>query len=557
LENRTVRSLTPTTRELTAKGRVSNRAKHLILSLILFVCSTFSQSIYLPSSHEVYQFLRRMESRGLLQQYRDAARPLSRRDLARHLKDLAEKAKQMTSVERDIYEFLKGEFQYELSSLDGDSEPSEIRWHLLSTDLPKGIVHLDLIGQYFYRSVDKESVRLRSQGAKITGYVYDDFGFYFNFIDNREVGKAINRPKLNIPDPGIIQTGGSGDVLEYDMTEAQLTWQAGEFQFSLEKMQNVWGLGRRGTLAFSEKAPSYPQIKLRVPLASWIDFVYFHAELNSQIIDSVRSYHAGSSPTRDFFRSVNRLKYLAAHQLEITPLNGLDIALGESIVYGDRGVDFIYLIPIMYFKGAEHYNRDTDNTQWFFSFDINAFRNVNVYSSIFIDELNSDEILNPTRERNQVGYTIGLQTYDLMLENLEFLVEYTRLNPWVYSHKYPSTNFTNNGYDLGHWIGQNADNLFLGLTYRPMRALVLGGSYEIYRKGGLKDIAYQYALPSQPFLYGPLREERTLGIEARYQFVRDGFLDVHFRSRTLSDESARIDKKATAEFSIGVRYGVW
>ena len=44
-----------------------------------------------------------------------------------------------------------------------------------------------------------------------------------------------------------------------------------------------------------------------------------------------------------------------------------------------------------------------------------------------------------------------------------------------------------------------------------MLSLVEGTTMEILRKGGMKDVAYQYTLPSQLFLYGPLHEERSFG----------------------------------------------
>ena len=527
------------------------------IGVLLLCADSHSQSVYLPASHEVYSFLRRMETRGLLNEYRDAARPLSRRVIATHLQALAKCVEKMTDVERDEYEFLKGEFNYELSSLAGDPEPSEIRWHLISTNLSGGILNFDLIGRFNYSSLYNGYDRLRDQGVRLYGYAFHNVGYYFNFVDSREVGTGINVGRVNTPDPGVVLTKQTEDAIEYNTTEAQLTFHIGAFQFSLEKMQNNWGLGRRGQLAFSDKAPSYPQVKMRVPVTDWMDFVYLHAELNSTVLDPERSYHTYSSSLVDFYRPVDRLKYMAAHMIELTPVRGVDISLGESVVYSDRGPLLIYLIPIMFFKSAEHYNQDKDNIQWFGNVDLNLIPNTNLYFSLFIDELNLDDILNPLKERNQLGLTVGVQTYDLPVKNLEFLAEYTRINPWCYTHKYTAANFTNNGYVMGHWIGQNADNLYFDLSYRPMRSLVFGTTTEVYRKGGLTDIAYQYRTPSQPFLYGPLHEERSFGAYAQYQFVRDGFLDARVRSRTISDEALRIDKEKKLEWSVSVRYGIW
>ncbi len=540
--------------------RVSALRPFSLLSILLVLSSTvsFGQALYLPVSHEVYPFLQRMESRGLLAEYRDAAKPLSRKTVAAHLKKLESATDRMTSVERATYEFLKAEFGYELLALAGDPDPSEIRGHIFSFKLNEGIMNIDLVGKYTYSRSEGEPLRIQSHGARTYGYAYKDIGFYFNFVDNREVGKKFNISKNHTPDPGVILTRSSANWIEYNTTEAQFTYQAGEFELAIEKMQNVWGAGRRGNVILSTKALSYPQFKLRVPLTSWMDFIYLHADLNSNVLDSSRSYKALSSSRADFYRPVYRQKYMAAHLIELTPWRGVDFAIGESIVYSDKNPQFIYLIPIMFFKSAEHYNRDTDNAQIFGSLDLNLIRGLNFYATMFIDEINTDALLNPNEVRNQIGYTLGIQTYDLPLENLELLVEYSRLNPWAYSHKFPAATFTNNGYDLGHWIGQNADNLFIDVKYTPFRSLHGGIFHERYRKGGRDDVVFQYSLPSKPFLYPPVHREQSTGVYSRYQFVREGFLEFRGRRITISDEAfPALNKQGITELSVSISYGVW
>jgi hypothetical protein len=292
-------------------------------------------------------------------------------------------------------------------------------------------------------------------------------------------------------------------------------------------------------------------------LSNRIDFVYFHAELNSNIVDSALSYHTYSSSLVDYYRPVDHSKFMAAHQLEFTVIDGLNLSIGESIVYSDRGPLFIYLIPVMFFKAGEHYNRDSDNAQFFGSADVNLIPNVNFYLSLFIDELNTDNFFDPNRSRKQVAFTSGIHTYDLLIENAEFIAEYTRLNPWVYSHKYTAADYTNNGYVLGDWVGQNGDDLYFDLSYRPTRQLKVGGFSEVYRKGGLMDVKYQYTSGyTPPFLYGPLHEERSFGLYGKYEPIRDLFVD--FRGRRVKiDDQASNSHKSQFEFVLGAQLGVW
>ena len=114
------------------------------IAMILVSIIMQAQAIYLPTSNEVYDFLKRMDAKGYLSNYQDAAKPLSRMYLAKQLKELETFHEVMTSLERATYEFYKTEFNYELLSLAGDPEPSETRWHLFSKEIDQGIINLDI-----------------------------------------------------------------------------------------------------------------------------------------------------------------------------------------------------------------------------------------------------------------------------------------------------------------------------------------------------------------------------------------------------------------------------
>ena len=205
-------------------------------------------------------------------------------------------------------------------------------------------------------------------------------GFTLILDDNKELGSNLNFYKINTPDKGVISSttgylpsysldadpliSPKVSELDYDEIDAQFTYQIGKFALSLEKSNNIWGYGENGNVIFSNKAPSYPQFKLRVPLSDNIEFVYFHAELNSNVIDSALSYYS-ITPGASEYRQVDHMKYIAAHQIEMMLWNGVDLSLGESIVYSDRGPLLMYMIPIMFFKAGEHYNGDKDNCQFF------------------------------------------------------------------------------------------------------------------------------------------------------------------------------------------------
>jgi hypothetical protein len=533
-----------------------------IILLTVYTSIALSQDIYMTPSHEVYAFLKRMEARRLLVDYRDAAKPLSRMTIAKMMQTLESKVNEMSRIEQDNYAFFVTEFRYELLKLANDPQPSELRWHLLSYDLTDGHANMDINYKYSYTSEQGKSRTLRSQGLTMYGYAFNDVGFSFRWIDNFEKGDNINFNKMNTPDQGVtFKTLNTPNTLEYNTINAQMSWKIGVFNFSIEKIPNVWGYGKSGGIILSEKAPSFPQIKMRVPLSKDIDFIYIHGELNSNINDSSRSYTVTyNNPFYSIYREVDHSKYIAAHMIEFSLFNGVDLSLGESVIYSDRGPLFIYLIPVMFFKAAEHYNRDQDNTQIFGTLDLNLIRNVNFNFSLFIDELNTDQLFDPNKSRRQLAFSSGLRLYDIPIQNTELYVEYTRANPCVYNHKYPAVTFTNNGYDLGNWIGQNADDLYWEALYTPLRQLKIGLTYEVYRKGSASSIYDQYKPDGgrHPFLFGLWHQEYSTGIYIKYQPLRDLFFDFRGKFRSVRDAiDPSQNRNSTFEAVLSAGLGVW
>ena len=559
----------------------------ILLSIILLIACAYqvqAQSVYVPVQHEVYDFLKRLEARQLFTDYKDATKPLSRMQIAEALYKLEQRTVDMTRVERETFEFLKTEFHFEIQKLSGDSEPDESRWHIYSHELSQGILNFDINYSLSQISAEGQTTTSRSQGLKMYGYIYNSVGLYFNYVDNRESGDNLNYSRMNdkditqaywlspadmdyynrikTPQRGVVPSQLTGtNNFQFDEMNAQFSWQIGSFMLSLEKMNNVWGYGRNGTVIFSDNAPSYPQIKLRVPITKDIDFVYFHGELNSNVIDSSRSYFV-TYPNQRYstFREVDHSKYIAAHQLEISLWHGVDFSIGESVVYSDRGPLLMYLIPIMFFKAGEHYNDNKDNCQLFGSIDLNVVRNVNFYLSLFIDELNTHKLFDPNLSHRQVAFTSGLRVFDIPVTNFDMTLEYTRVNPATYNHQYASTTFTNSGFVLGSWMGQNADDLLLELGLNPIHSLRLTTFGEIFRKGGALPLSDQYSdnQGNWTFLFGPLHTERSVGITAKYQPLRDVFINFSARLHKIEDEADPVQNRANQlEFTLGAGLGIW
>jgi hypothetical protein len=107
----------------------------------------------------------------------------------------------------------------------------------------------------------------------------------------------------------------------------------------------VWGNNYNGANILSGKQPSFAYLQFKMNPTKWFDFTYIHGALVSQVLDSSKIYGIGSGLRKSFFP-----KYLAANILTVRPIKHFFISLGNSIVYSDKYIQPIYLIPFMFYK---------------------------------------------------------------------------------------------------------------------------------------------------------------------------------------------------------------
>jgi hypothetical protein len=145
-------------------------------------------------------------------------------------------------------------------------------------------------------------------------------------------------------------------------------------------------------------------------------------------------------------------------------------------------------------------------------------------------------ILKGKSDRNQSAYTIGIKSFDLPMEKFSFVFEYTKILPWVYSNWIPAQTYTNLNYPLGHYIGQNSDQIYFKVGYDFNPILYLGLDMEYTRNGGISDIKNQYTPPGEEFLYGLRRTIKKIGFDIRYNLFDNIILRGNYSYFNIKDE---------------------
>tara|TARA_B100000315_G_scaffold188798_1_gene178553 strand:+ start:7524 stop:9113 length:1590 start_codon:yes stop_codon:yes gene_type:complete len=338
------------------------------------------------------------------------------------------------------------------------------------------------VGRYriiFWTIFEKHSVFSREA-------IYD---FHYDFDSYKEVG-WVSRVENN-------------KWREYDIGDGgiQLFYPSGEI--ALVKSNPIWGPGYSGQLLLSNKSPSFSFISVNHRISKRWRFSYLHGFLNSTYKDSTYEYLGVTGSARPGFPLVR--KYVVAHRLDYYPRQNFRLGFGESVIYGGRGPELGYIIPVVPYWSIQHDLKDSDNVQWYVDFDLVKKDIGRLYGAFYLDEWDLLKTFDKDKSRNWIAYQTGL-TYKLpVLKALGSTIrlEYTHLTPYVYVHRNRINTVEHWGHPLGYWSGPNSDNLFVAVEGSPNYRLWFQLYAQYTRRGIVNDstVIWQYKTIHIPFLY--------------------------------------------------------
>jgi hypothetical protein len=533
-----------------------------LIAIFFFVCPILeAQSVFEPNASTIYDYLHRLSVKGIIE-YNDEIKPVSRMMLAEKLREINFNQNDLTDLEREELSFYEKEFYPELQLIEKDSAQSgKKEMTLFNIDKDAGLRAFLFHNEKFTLSIDpilglsfarqyEETQRHRWNGVNSYGY-YRNLGFSLYIKDNEEQGSFIDRMKIFSPETGINLSKETGSTIEYAEVHGTIsfTWDWGALSFGKDFFEI--GSGRSGQIILSSKAPSFPFIRLDFQPVPWLRFFYIHGWLHSNLLDSstIRITPVQERPDLSQIE-----KYVAAHLISFYPTENLSISLGESIVYSDK-LEYIYLIPVMFFRLADHYLakgdiNSGDNAQLFMNAAYKNYRfKTKVYGTLFIDELSVSNILKGG-DLSAIGFTVGVNLIDPLIGNSEFVFEYTRLNPFVYMNSNDAQVFTSHGYPLGYWTASNSDLFYFSFNKKIIRGLSLTVSGEYIRKGQQEIPVQQYRLPYPDFLFGTRMKQRNISAELFYEILHQLFVRGFYRYSYITDQ----DPLRTPQHKLGVNH---
>jgi hypothetical protein len=517
----------------------------IFLSFFLILLSSKNinaQNIFENNQAEVYNYLSRISQKGFIS-FNDLIQPLSRKEINNKLKELSLKDSLLNKIEKEELYFYIKEYGIKIlptyDKLVIIKKDEKNRWRAFKSVNELFEINADpIIGYKKITGTDRNITQL-SNGFNIWGSLgkNKNWGYSVYYRDYTENGTIQKNTRKESSEQNVVLIGTRNDnTINYSDIRAQINygWKNGIISFGKDNLN--WGYGENGKLVLSQKAPSYPLIRLDYNPASWIQFNYTHAWLNSNIIDSSLSYLTQSGRLPNDARINFIQKFLATHSIQVEPFKGLFLSIGESIIYSDK-LDPGFLLPVNLFKFYDN-NRSNyqieagSNGQYFFGFNSrNHIKNTQLYGTLFIDEIKVSAILDKKNSRNQLGFNLGFNKTDIIIPYLTVGGEYARINPFVYSNLIPAQTYKNYDTYLGDWMGNNFDRTLVYLKYTPIAKLKLYARLQKIRKGDLGTIFEQYETQPQPsFLNNYIKTRNDIFLQLRYEWINNLYFNASFES---------------------------
>lgn len=479
----------------------------IILIFLLIYGNSFAQLELLSASHPIYDFLKRMQLEKVITGYNSSLIPISRNEVAGYLKIIKEN-KQISSVDRKILEDYLIEFEYDLSKTRNNS-----------TSLVNKFEEKSLFGnkkqKYFYSFADSNAtlfmnvplsfssrgsngdygdnlISLGELGLSLRGSLYNKIGYSISFTGGQRISgnDASTKFEMN-KDPYLksnpkFLTGNN----YYDYFSGHVRFQTPNNWLALT-------VGREPLLA------GFGYIDRMFISNNTVPMDFLKLDLNYKKLKYTFSY---GSISGDSLGMDLKSKNIAFHRLNIQFSDALKIGYYESVIMSDNPFSFVYLNPISFITSADLNSgaKETTENNTLMGLDIEVipFKNVAVQGTLLVDDINFSTLFKNdiSSNDNKLGYQLGtIWTKAFTIPNLTFILEYTRLNPFVYTHRFNKDAYTNWGLSLGHALPPNSDEIALKFNYNISNRAKISLQYQFQRSA---DGIYYDSVNKQIINYG-------------------------------------------------------
>ncbi|NDP22487.1 MAG: hypothetical protein GZ091_15595 [Paludibacter sp.] len=535
----------------------------LLLFSIFFLTSVYAQDIPEHISYtRIYDYLDELATDGIIE-LNSVSKPYARTFIAEKLLEAQSQKTNLNKRQKDELIFFLNEFALEQNKLpfthinlwkNEQSKTALIQPAIHYRDTLFRARITPLLGMHITNNSNGNIVK-RWYGAEFQAMMGTHLSVYGSLRDISIEGDLLaDTPFLNdYPGYEYKESSSGGDYSD-SRGGIKYAWNWGSV--GLVKDNVVWGDNYHGSNILSGRAPSFPMFTMHLKPVKWFEMQYFHGWLVSNLLDTTRYYLDNLDNIH--YRMAN--KFMAANLFTFTPVRNLNISVGNSIVYAEANVQAAYFIPIAFYKSLDHSltkgitGLENQNSQVFINISSRNIKHLHLFTSVYADEIDFDRFLPSSAEKNPISYKIGASLSNLPFQNLSLTGEFTRTNIINYKHSIPVLSWASNGYNLGHYLGDNSQEIYFALRYKPIRGLDLSLSYIDAKHGN----EYNYdrtkirKIISQPSLGDITWHNQTVGFKAQYEVMNNAYAIINMdysdiQGYDISSSDITVDVRKTAQ----------
>lgn len=546
----------------------------LTISFLLIQFNLIAQVENVQLNHPVYTFLKEMNVKGLIDYIYEDDPVLSRFEVIKLLNTIKLNENSLSNTEKKLLHKFIEELSDEIKNENSTQlfNPKENFFSDLSDVFSQKVkylyayrqeganIFLEGLGHFYhgqrFSPTPTNNANLYDIGFRMRGTVFDKLGYNLTVIKggvsgNDKIAETIE-PKLlsnfkwveNIENIG--NYGFNYGYLKFytePMKDMNLSVQLGREDIT-------FGYGYGSKLVLSGENPT-------------LDFVKFNFNYGAVHFTSL---HASTVGNFSYDITQRYTKYLALNRLKLSFKNLFDFGIGETMVYSERGIELGYLSPLAFYKFIEMDLQDRDNGSLWMDFQTRFLKRLQFQATFYLDENILSNLQDLERYTNKTAYQLNAYWYEAFsIPDLSVIAEYTRIRPFVYTHRNPKNTYTAFGTSLGHRIGPNADEIMVRANYNVSDRIRLTGEFRFSRKGNnvydengnlIKNVGGDIFL-SHPdivenktakFLDGERVNTSHLILGFRIEPIREFYFDIFFNYISLEN----LTKSITENFSYGL-----
>ena len=474
-----------------------------ILAIVLF-CALSVSAQRIPEMieyTEIYDFLEELTTDGVMQT-NAAIKPYTRDYIAARLREAQSRDSLLNKRQKDDLQFYLQDFALECDTVPtyysyGHRHVTQWRTAVSNLNLADPSLHIltkDKIFKMRVRpilgmdlSYNKKGLLMhRWYGAEIQMDIAHHVSIWGSIRDNSWSGLGIWNSRITQPQYLNNLAGVQYKEANYggDFSDSRggINLYAWWGSIGVQRERITWGDAQHSSNILSAHNPAVPMFTIQLTPCKWFQFDYFHAWLVSNVIDSTYYYEENykDGVTKRNYRPAN--KFMAANMFTFMPCKYIQFGIGNSIVYAERNVQAAYFIPVAFYKSLDHLltkglHTENQNSQAFATITIRPTDHLRLYGSFFIDEFKLSRMKKSDPQHNLYSYLVGFNWSGWPIKGLALRGEFTRSNIATYEHSIKVLDFTSNSYRMGHYMGSNAQSIWVQLSYRPTRSLRLTLDY--------------------------------------------------------------------------------